>query len=56
MAMIDDSPDDIKSLLELTRVYLEKGETEKIKDLLKKVDQRLQKKLIAQTGVVAETV
>ena len=48
--MIEDNPEDIKSLLELTRIYVDNGEFDKVKDLLKQVDQRLQKKQKALSG------
>lgn len=46
IGIIDDYPDDTKSVVELTRIYLEKNDMRKIAQLVKTIDQKLQKKQI----------
>ncbi len=45
VSIIDDYPDDIKSVVELIRIYLDKNNSQKIEQLLKTIDQKLHKKI-----------
>lgn len=45
VSIIEDYPDDMKSVVELIRIYLEKNNTKKIEWLLKTIDQKLHKKV-----------
>ena len=45
VSIIDDYPNDMKSVVELIRIYLEKKNTKKIEQLLKTIDHKLQKKV-----------
>lgn len=53
--LIDDNPDDTKSIVELIRIYLEKGENKKIAMLVKDVDQRLLKRNRVAPGKRADS-
>lgn len=54
-SLIDDNPEDTKSIVELIRIYLEKGENKKIETLVKDVDQRLLKRNRITPPRVADT-
>ena len=43
--IVDDSPDDLHSIVELIRVYLEKNETRKIRELFRTLEQRRERQL-----------
>ena len=45
VSIIEDYPNDIKSVVELIRIYLEKNNTKKIERLLKTINNKLQKKV-----------
>ncbi|MFQ5452973.1 MAG: tetratricopeptide repeat protein [Candidatus Zixiibacteriota bacterium] len=42
--LVNDYPDDVKSALELIRIYLEKNETKKIEELIRNIDNKRQKR------------
>ena len=40
---MEDSPQDLKSIIELTRIYLDRGEMKKIEQLFRNLEQRREK-------------
>ncbi len=56
VSIIDDYPDDMKSVIELVRIYLEKNNNTKIEQLLKTIDKKLHKKDSASRKSESQTV
>ena len=55
-SIIDDYPEDIKSVIELIRIYLDKNNTKKIEQLLKSIDNKLHKKTVVSHKVESKAV
>ena len=47
-SVIDDHPDDVKSVVELIRIHLENKDNQKIYSLLKTVNKKMQKKVVSK--------
>ena len=56
ISVIDDYPDNIQSVIELIRIYLGKNDSGKIEQMIKSIDQKLQKKQIAAQTISGKAV